>query len=620
MTYNYFALSQSTISHIRNLAIIAHVDHGKTTLLDAILSHTGSLDNHKEYDSCIMDSNPLERERGITISSKNTTVKYADHIINIIDTPGHSDFGGEVERVLGMVQGCLLLVDAFEGPMPQTRFVLKKAFEQGLKPIVVINKIDKPNTTIDRVIDNVLELFIDLGATDEQIDFPIIYASGIKGITSLDLEAALASTENDIKPLMDVILKTVPPAPGNVDAPFLFQAVSLDANDYMGRMQIGRILNGTVKVNDQVNWIDAVDKAVVKKKIARIYGFNGLAKVEIPEASAGMIIMIAGIEGANIGDTICDLSLTEALPSILIDEPTLEMVFSVNDSPFAGLEGKFVTSRQIKDRLEKELAVNVALRVQDTDRTDSFAVAGRGELHLGILIETMRREGYELQVSKPHIVKKIVDGAVHEPFEELVIDVPEENAGACIEALGKRKMEMIAMNTIQGRSVVTFHIPTRGLIGFNNDFVKITKGEGIMNHSFLDYRPSVGEMNRVRSGVLINLETGRVTPYALQQFADRGIFFIEPGIEVYKGMVVGEANRPQDITINLTKEKQLTNMRTSGSDTLVHLKTPKKMLLEEALVYINDDELVEVTPLNIRLRKTVLDKKEARATKPKGQP
>lgn len=612
-------MSQHSINQIRNLAIIAHVDHGKTTLLDAILTHTGSLETHKQYDSCIMDSNPLEKERGITISSKNTTVKYKDHTINIIDTPGHSDFGGEVERVLGMVQGCLLLVDAFEGPMPQTRFVLKKAFEQGLKPIVVINKIDKPNTTINKVIDNILELFIDLGATDEQIDFPIIYASGIKGITSLDLETALQATTNDIAPLMNTIIEQVPPPPGNVNEPFLFQAVSLDANDYMGRMQIGRILNGTVKINDQVNWI-TIEGDITKKKIARIYGFQGLTKIELQTAGAGMIVMIAGIEEANIGDTLADITVTQALPAITIDEPTLEMIFSVNDSPFAGLEGKFVTSRQIKDRLMKELEVNVALRVNDTDRTDAFAVSGRGELHLGILIETMRREGYEFQVAKPHIVKKEINGVVHEPFEELVIDVPEETAGACIEALGKRKMEMVAMHTIQGRSVVNFIIPTRGLIGFNSDFIKITKGEGLMNHSFLEYRPYAGEMNRVRMGVLVNLESGKSTSYALQQFSDRGIFFVSPGVDVYRGMIVGESNRPQDVELNLTKEKQLTNMRSAGADVLVQLKVPRKIPLEEALVYINEEELVEITPLNIRLRKAVLDKKAARATKPRGQP
>lgn len=605
-------MTNANIDHIRNLAIIAHVDHGKTTLLDAILDHTGSLEKHKEHDACIMDSNPLERERGITILSKNTTVHYKDHVINVVDTPGHSDFGGEVERVLGMVQGCLLLVDAFEGPMPQTRFVLKKAFEKGLKPILVINKIDKPNTQIDKVIDNVLELFIDLGADDDQIEFPIIYASGIKGITDLDLDKALAADSANIEPLMDTILKQVPPPPGSLEEDFLFQATSLDSNEYMGRMLIGRVQNGSVKVNDMVNMISAEAGTLVKKKIAKIYGFSGLQKVEIQEASAGMICMLAGLQEANIGDTICSQNRTEPLESITVDEPTLEMIFSVNDSPFAGLEGKFVTSRQIKDRLDKELEINVALRVNETDRTDAFAVSGRGELHLGILIETMRREGYEFQVAKPQIIIKEIDGVNNEPFEELVIDVPEEAAGTCIEALGKRKMEMVSMENLHGRSVITFHIPTRGLIGFNADFVKMTKGEGIMNHSFLEYRPYAGAMDRIRSGVLVNLEKGKATGYALQQFSDRGVFFVAPGTEVYKGMVVGEANRPQDIELNLTKEKQLTNMRSAGADVLVQLKTPKKIPLEEALVYINDDELVEITPENIRLRKKVLDKKAQR--------
>ena len=600
------------IDKIRNLAIIAHVDHGKTTLLDAILNQTGSLAEHREYDACIMDSNPLEKERGITILSKNTSVLYGDHLVNIVDTPGHSDFGGEVERVLGMVQGCLLLVDAFEGPMPQTRFVLKKAFEKGLKPILVINKIDKPNTNIDKVIDDVLELFIDLGADDHQIEFPIIYASGIKGRACLTLDDALASDETKITDLMDTILKEVPPPPGKEDEPFLFQAVSLDANDYMGRMLVGRVLNGKIKDGDQVNLIKAETGQVTKKKIAKIYGFSGLEKVEIPEADAGMIVTIAGLQEGNIGDTICSLDRTEPLESITVDEPTLEMIFSVNDSPFAGLEGKFVTSRQIRDRLDKELEINVALRVKETDRTDSFMVAGRGELHLGILIETMRREGYEFQVSKPQVIQKEINGTKCEPFEELVIDVPEESSGTCIEALGKRKAEMVAMDSMHGRSVISFHIPTRGLIGYASDFVKMTKGEGIINHTFLEYRPHVGAIDKIRPGVLVNLEKGKSTPYALQQFADRGVFFLEPGVDIYAGMVVGEANRPQDIELNLTKEKALTNMRSAGADQTVPLKVPQKIVLEEALTYINEEELVEITPKNIRLRKKILDKKAQR--------
>jgi GTP-binding protein len=600
------------IEKIRNIAIIAHVDHGKTTLLDAILRQTDSLDQRKEYDSCIMDSNPLEKERGITISSKNTSVKYKDYIVNIVDTPGHSDFGGEVERVLGMVQGCLLLVDAFEGPMPQTRFVLKKAFEQGLKPILVINKIDKPNTDIKRVVDEVLELFIDLGANDEQIEFPIVYAAGVKGIAKLSLDEALDSKESDLRDLMEVIVDKVPAPPGSVDKPFLFQAVSLDASDYMGRMLIGRVLDGKLKANDTVNLISASTGTISKKKISKIYGFSGLQKIEVEKASAGMIVILAGLQDGSIGDTVCELSIEKALPAIKIDEPTLEMIFSINDSPLAGLEGKFVTSRQLKDRLEKELETNVALRVNPMDSTDSFLVAGRGELHLGILIETMRREGYEFQVSKPSVILKEVNGIRQEPFEELVIDVPEDSAGACIEALGKRKMEMVEMNSLHGRSAITFHIPTRGLIGFNADFIKMTKGEGIMNHSFLEYRPYAGSMEKVRPGVLVNLEKGKATSYALQQFADRGIFFVDPGVDVYKGMIVGEANRAQDIELNLTKEKQLTNMRSAGADVLVQLKVPRRLVLEESLVYINEEELVEITPKNIRLRKKVLDKKTHR--------
>lgn len=605
------------ISKIRNIAIIAHVDHGKTTLLDAILEQTGCFQAHKEKQVCVMDSNPLEKERGITILSKNTSVKYQDYTINVVDTPGHADFGGEVERVLGMVQGCLLLVDAFEGPMPQTRFVLKKAFEQGLKPILVINKIDKPNTNINRVIDDVLELFIDLGADDTQIEFPIIYASGVNGLAKLDLNEALGACqkkESDISAVLDTVIETVPAPEGDPAKPFLFQAVSLDASEYLGRMLVGRILDGEVKVNQQVNLISAENGSKIQKKIARIYGFNGLEKVELESASAGMIVILAGLQEGNIGDTVGDTSRTEALPAIKVDEPTLEMVFSVNDSPFAGLEGKFVTSRQIKDRLNKELETNVALRVEDTDRTDAFKVSGRGELHLGILLENMRREGYEIQVSKPQVIIKEIDGVQCEPYEELVLDIEEEAAGLCIEALNKRRGEMQHMHTSLGRTILKYEIPTRGLIGFGSEFVRMTKGTGIMNHSFLDYKPYAGEITKIRPGVLVNLEEGSATTYALEQFADRGIFFIEPTTKVYKGMVVGEANRPQDIELNLTKAKQLTNMRSAGADGIAQVKTPRKVLLEDALVYINDEELVEITPASIRLRKKILDKKAHRKT------
>ena len=603
------------INTIRNIAIIAHVDHGKTTLLDAILEQTGCFEAHKETEICVMDSNPLEKERGITILSKNTSVKYNDHTINVVDTPGHADFGGEVERVLGMVQGCLLLVDAFEGPMPQTRFVLTKAFEQGLKPILVINKVDKPNADIEKVIDEVYSLFIDLGADDDQIEFPIIYASGVNGIAKLELDQVMAGIEKqekDVTSILDTVIKEVNAPEGKVEEPFLFQVVSLDGSDYLGRMHVGRILNGSVKVNDQVNFIDAQTGKVVKKKIAKIFGFHGLEKIELEQASAGMIVILAGIQEANIGDTICDVNTTEALPAIKVDEPTLEMVFSVNDSPFAGLEGKFVTSRQIKDRLDKELETNVALRVTPTDRTDAFAVAGRGELHLGILLETMRREGYELQVEKPKVIMKEIDGTQHEPFEELVLDVDDEFSGTCIDALNKRRAEMTHMHSHSGRTIIQFDAPTRGLIGFRSEFIRMTKGAGIMNHSYKDYRPYAGDISKLRPGVLVNLESGDATAYALEQFADRGVFFLEPGTKVYKGMVVGEANRPQDIELNLTKAKQLTNMRAAGADGLAQVKTPRKILLEDALVYINDEELVEITPENIRLRKKILDKKAQR--------
>lgn len=597
--------------NIRNIAIIAHVDHGKTTLLDAILEQTNCFAEHKEHEVCVMDSNPLEKERGITILSKNTSVKYKDQTINIVDTPGHSDFGGEVERVLGMVQGCLLLVDAFEGPMPQTRFVLKKAFEQGLKPILVINKVDKPNSDPARVIDEVLELFIDLGADDDQIEFPIVYASGVNGMAKAELEDEDAGMEV----ILDTILKEVPPPEGNIEEPFLFQTVSLDSNEYLGRLLVGRILNGTISVNEQMNLIktdEAGDKSISKKKIAKIYGFHGLEKIELETASTGMIVMIAGMPEGNIGDTICAPTLSEALPSIKVDEPTLEMIFSVNSSPFAGLEGKFVTSRQIKDRLDKELETNVALKVTPTENTDSFMVAGRGELHLGILIETMRREGYEFQVGKPRVIQKNIDGKVNEPFEELILDVEDEFSGACIERLGKRKAEMTFMSTLHGRTLLKFLVPTRGLIGFSSDFIRITKGTGIMTHSYYEYKPYAGDIDKVRMGVLVNLEEGAATSYALENFSDRGVFFVKPTDKVYKGMIVGEANKVQDIELNLTKEKALTNMRSAGADVLVQLKAPRQIKLEEALVYINDEELVEITPENIRLRKKILDKKAHR--------
>ena len=597
--------------NIRNIAIIAHVDHGKTTLLDAILEQTNCFAEHKEHEVCVMDSNPLEKERGITILSKNTSVKYKDQTINIVDTPGHSDFGGEVERVLGMVQGCLLLVDAFEGPMPQTRFVLKKAFEQGLKPILVINKVDKPNSDPARVIDEVLELFIDLGADDDQIEFPIVYASGVNGMAKAELEDEDAGMEV----ILDTILKEVPPPEGNIEEPFLFQTVSLDSNEYLGRLLVGRILNGTVSVNQQMNLIktdEDGEKSISKKKIAKIYGFHGLEKVELETASAGMIVMLAGMPEGNIGDTVCDATLTEALPSIKVDEPTLEMIFSVNSSPFAGLEGKFVTSRQIKDRLDKELETNVALKVTPTENTDSFLVAGRGELHLGILIETMRREGYEFQVGKPRVIQKNIDGKIHEPYEELIIDVEDEFSGSCIERLGKRKAEMTFMNTLHGRTLLKFLVPTRGLIGFSTEFIRITKGTGIMTHSYYEYKPYAGDIDKVRMGVLVNLEEGAATSYALENFSDRGVFFVKPTDKVYKGMIVGEANKVQDIELNLTKEKALTNMRSAGADVLVQLKAPRQVKLEEALVYINDEELVEVTPEKIRLRKKILDKKAHR--------
>lgn len=596
-------------SKIRNVAIIAHVDHGKTTLVDGILKYTGVFRTNQEVESCVMDSNDLERERGITILAKNTAVKYEDYLINIVDTPGHADFGGEVERVLGMVDGCLLIVDAFEGVKPQTRFVLRKALEKGLRPILVLNKIDRQNTTPDKVIDQVLDLFIELGADDHQAEFPIIYASGIKGMAKLKLE----DPDGDIKPLLDLIIHHVPPPLGDAEKPFQFQVTSIDYSDFLGRILIGRIHNGTINVGDQVALIKT-DGKITKEKVYKLFSFENLKKVEIQSATAGMIIAMSGLPEATIGETVACSDNPEALGLIKIDEPTMQMIFSVNDSPFAGKEGKFVTSRQIRERLFKELESNVALRVEDSGGSgDRFLVSGRGELHLGILIETMRREGFEFQVSKPQVINKVINDKNHEPFESLVLDVPDESTGACIEAMGKRKGELKNMHSDGKMTVLEFEVPTRGLIGYRGEFIRQTKGRGIMNHSFFEYRPYAGDINKIRNGVLIAYESGTATPYAILNALDRGEFFIHPGTEVYLGMIVGENNKPQDLEVNICKTKKLTNMRSAGSDTLEALPPPIEMHLEEALEYINNDELVEITPKTIRLRKLILDPNKRKA-------
>ncbi|MGD1700996.1 translational GTPase TypA [Dapis sp. BLCC M229] len=584
---------------IRNVAIIAHVDHGKTTLVDSLLKQSGIFREGEDIPDCVMDSNDLERERGITILSKNTAVKYRDTLINIVDTPGHADFGGEVERVLGMVDGCLLIVDANEGPMPQTRFVLKKALEKGLRPIVIVNKIDRPRANPHSAVDKVLDLFIELGADDDQCDFPYLFASGLAGYAKKDLE----TESQDMQCLFDSILDHVPPPVGDPEKPLQLQVTTLDYSEYLGRIVVGRIHNGVIRAGQQAAIVKE-DGTVVKSKISKLMGFEGLARIDIEEAAAGNLVAVAGFSDANIGETITCPNEPQALPLIKVDEPTLQMTFSVNDSPFAGKEGKFVTSRQVRDRLMRELETNVALRVEETDSPEKFSVSGRGELHLGILIETMRREGYEFQVAQPQVIYREVNGQPCEPFELLVMDVPEDAVGGCIERIGQRKGEMQNMQVgTNGRTQLDFSVPARGLIGFRGEFMRLTRGEGIMNHSFLDYRPLVGEIEARRNGVIIVFEEGVATFYALKNAEDRGVFFITPGTKVYKGMIVGEHNRPQDLDLNVCKSKQLTNHRSATGDELVQLQAPVDMSLERALEYIGPDELVEITPESVRLRK-----------------
>lgn len=584
---------------IRNVAIIAHVDHGKTTLVDALLKQSGIFREGEDIPDCVMDSNDLERERGITILSKNTAVRYKDTLINIVDTPGHADFGGEVERVLGMVDGCILIVDANEGPMPQTRFVLKKALEKGLRPIVVVNKIDRPNVDPDTAVDKVFDLFVELGADDDQCDFTTLYASGISGFAKENLD----DEGKDMQPLFEAILHHVPPPAGDVTKALQLQVTTLDYSEYLGRIVIGRIHNGVIKAGQQAAMVKE-DGSVVKGKITKLLGFEGLNRVELPEASAGNIVAVAGFADANIGETITCPDEPQALPLIKVDEPTLQMTFSVNDSPFAGQEGKFVTSRQLRDRLMRELETNVALRVEEGDSAEKFLVSGRGELHLGILIETMRREGFEFQVSQPQVIFREVSGQPYEPYEYLVLDVPEEGVGSCMERLGQRKGEMQDMQTgTNGRTQLEFVIPARGLIGFRGEFIRMTRGEGIMNHSFHEYRSFCGQLETRYNGVITAFEEGTATFYALKNAEDRGVFFITPGTKVYKGMIVGEHNRPQDLELNVCKTKQLTNHRASSGEELVQLQSPIDMNLERALEYIGEGELVEVTPNSVRLRK-----------------
>lgn len=589
---------------LRNIAIIAHVDHGKTTLVDCMLKQSGVFRENQVVQTCVLDSNDLEKERGITILSKNISINYKDYKINVVDTPGHADFGGEVERVLGMVDGALLIVDAAEGPMPQTRFVLSKALELGIKIIVVINKIDRTGAEPLTALDKVFDLFTELTDREDLIDFPFIFASSLMGFAIKDLE----DEQKDITPLLDCILENIKAPTGDVNKPLQFQATTLDYNEYVGRIVIGRVVNGVIKSQEQLCVMKA-DGTTDRGKITKLYGFKDLGRVEIDQAEAGDIVGVAGFSDIQIGETLCYMSDQIALPLIEIDEPTLQMNFSINNSPFAGTEGKFVTSRQLRKRLYLELEKNVSLRVEDTDSTDVFKVSGRGELHLGILIETMRREGYEFQVSKPEVIMKTVNGAQYEPFENLLVDVPDEYAGSCIDKLSQRKAEMQEMSVSTGRTNLRFIIPARGLIGFRSEFIRMTRGDGIMYHTYDEYKPYAGDFPLQRNGSIISFEEGEAIPYALAQFEDRGVFFVTPKTKVYRGMIIGEGNRSQDIAVNICKTKKLTNMRSSNADVMVTLQAPKIMTLEDCLEYIAEDELVEVTPENVRIRKADLNKK-----------
>ena len=588
---------------VRNIAIIAHVDHGKTTLVNQLLVQNGIFRTNETVVDRVMDSGDIERERGITILAKNTSVIYKGVKINIIDTPGHADFGGEVERILSMVDGVVLLVDAVEGCMPQTRYVLKKALGLSKSVVVCINKIDRGGDP-DQVIDQVLDLFLELGANDEQIDFKTVFASGKQGWATMD--ASKPGTNMD--PLLDTILSEIPAPEGDMNNGLQTVMCNIDYDEYVGRIGIGKIARGKITSGQQAV-VCHRDGTTTQVKIAKLYQFEGLKRVECESAAMGDIVAISGIEKLNIGETICDVDNVDPLPFVAIDEPTLSMMFIVNNSPFAGKEGKFVTSRHLRARLFKEVETNVSMRVEETDSPDSFKVYGRGELHLSILIETMRREGYEFQVSKPEVIYKTIDGKQCEPFENLILDVPEAYAGGCIDKLSQRKGEMQEMNNAKGRTHMTFNIPARGLIGFRSEFIRMTRGEGIMYHTFDEYKPFAGDIPKQRSGSIISLEQGEAIPYALAQFEDRGVFFVTPKTKVYRGMIIGEGNRTQDIAVNICKTKRLTNMRTATADVMVTLQAHKELSLEDSLEYIADEELVEITPESIRIRKADLNKK-----------
>ncbi|QST01440.1 translational GTPase TypA [Pontibacillus sp. ALD_SL1] len=601
---------------LRNIAIIAHVDHGKTTLVDQMLHYSGTFRDNEHVDDRAMDSNDLEKERGITILAKNTAISYNDTHINILDTPGHADFGGEVERIMKMVDGVLLVVDAYEGCMPQTRFVLKKALEQKLTPVVVLNKIDRPNARPEEVVDEVLDLFIELGADEDQLEFPVVYASALQGTSGVEPE----DQQETMDPIFTTIMDNIPAPVDNSEEGLQFQITLLDYNEYVGRIGVGRVFRGSIAVGQPVSLMKK-DGSVQNFRISKLYGFIGLKRVEIQEAKAGDIVAVAGLEGINVGETVTSQDAPEALPIPRIDEPTLQMTFLVNNSPFAGKEGKFITARKIEERLLTQLETDVSLRVQETESPDKWVVSGRGELHLSILIENMRREGYELQISKPQVIIKEVDGVKCEPMERVQVDVPEDYQGTVMESLGYRKGEMLdMMNDGNGQVRLEFKVPSRGLIGYATEFMSQTRGYGILNHTFDGYEPVVeGTVGGRRRGVLVALENGKASTYGIMQLEDRGTIFVEPTTDVYAGMIVGEHNRENDLTVNITKEKHLTNIRSANKDQTNTIKGVRKMTLEEAIQYLDDDEFCEVTPENVRLRKKILNKNEREKDAKKGK-
>ena len=601
-------MASQKIENLRNIAIIAHVDHGKTTIVDSMLKQAGVYRENEAVVEQVMDSNDLERERGITILAKNTAIDYKGIRINVVDTPGHADFGGEVERVLKMVDAVLLVVDSFDGPMPQTRFVLHKALELGLKPIVCINKIDRPDGRPKEVVDMVLDLFIELGADEEQLEFPIVYSSGKTGIATLDLKEYEEGKELDFTPLLDTVVEYTPCPEGDPEAPLQLLVSNIDSDPYIGRIGIGRVERGTIKQGETVSLVTYGQDGKRNARVVKLLRFHNLGREEISEASIGEIVCVAGIADINIGDTLCDVNTPEALPFVKIDEPTIAMTFSVNDSPFAGQDGKFVTSRHLRERLFKEIETNVSMRVEETDTTEAFIVKGRGELHLSVLIETMRREGYEFQVSKPKVIMQEIDGVLCEPVEELVIDVPEDFVGPVMEKIGKRKGELLNMlPPTKGYTRLEFKIPSRGLLGYRTEFLTDTKGNGIMNSVISGFEPFAGDIETRGQGVLVAFETGTAVTYGLYNAQDRGALFIGAGTPVYEGMIVGINPKPDDITVNVCKKKHVTNMRSAGADDAMRLTPPLTFSLEQCLEFVEDDELCEVTPQSIRLRKKILN-------------